>query len=111
MKTRLILAAPLAAALSLGGCSTLNTQTANFLGEVQAFAAQAFKFVPDIATILALYNAGIGTSVGAIGTAVCALVPPPASARYKALAPHQAGVVPSTIGTIGNVVISGWRTQ
>lgn len=105
----------LASYLMVSGCATLNQQTANFLAQVQSFTAQACKFIPTIDTILAIFNAGIATTVGTIATTVCAAVPPVATVRYRALPRAGTGAPAMAVGSvrsqIGNVVINGWRTQ
>ena len=100
-----------AVAFSATGCSTLNPGTATFLGEIQAFTAQACKFVPTIATIVAIFNAGIATGVGGIATAICASLPPPTSAQFHNLHKYGLSPVPSHASDIGNLPINGWRTQ
>jgi hypothetical protein len=65
--------------------------------------------VPTIATILSLFNAGIATTVGGLATAICASVPPPASAKFSALPRYGAGPAVTT-GNIGTIPINGWRT-
>ena len=98
----------------LVGCSSV--QITNFLGQVQAAAAQACLFVPTIDTILAIASSlgipatGIvGGAVNTIARAICSQVPPPTSVRYRALAPQ--GGPAKTIGTFQNVPINGWRTH
>jgi hypothetical protein len=100
----------------LGGCTT--TQVTTFLGQVQADAASACLFVPTIDTILAV-AAELGFSpamaaaaaVNSVTSAICSQVPPPSSARYGTLAPLKAGGPASTVGTVGGVVVNGWRTK
>ena len=104
-----------AVALSTASCST--TQTTDFLAQVQADAAQACLFVPTIATILAVAAAlGIpaasiaGAAIQTVANAICAKVPPPASAQFRALAP-QGGGPARTVSVLGNIPINGWRTH
>jgi outer membrane lipoprotein SlyB len=95
--------------LWLVGCSTTQIQQAEaFLGQVQAYTAQVCKFVPTIATILAIVNGGIGSVVGAVGAAICNAVPPPSSARFKAL-PRLGSTFAGTVGTVNGIPITGWR--
>ncbi len=103
-----------AAFLGLAGCTT--TQITDFLAQVQSATAAACMFVPTITTILAVAQAlgvptgAIGVGVGIVADAICKQVPPPASARYRALA-HR-GVGPAQrVGVIGGVGIDGWRTR
>lgn len=39
--------------------------------QVQAYAVTACKFEPYISSVIALFNAGIGATVGAVGDAIC----------------------------------------
>jgi hypothetical protein len=96
-------------AASLAGCTT--TQVTDFIGQVQADAAIACKFVPTVATILAFFNAGVGATVGSVTAAICAAIPPPASARYLALPRYKTGGVPAIVGSVGQIPVIGWRTQ
>ena len=94
--------------LWLVGCSTTQIQSIEtFIGQVQADAAQVCKFVPTVATIISLVNAGIGQVVGAVVMAVCNSVPPPASAQYRALPLRSSGGLAVTVAP----GIAGWRTQ
>lgn len=98
-------------ALSLGACSTAQVQQAeDFIGKVQAYAAQACHFIPEVATIVSIWNSVAGATVAGVGGAICAAVPPPASARYKALNLKGAGPAVQT-GIIGGIPVTGWRTQ
>jgi len=106
---KLIITITLACGIAVSGCSTLNPGTATFLGEVQALAAQACKFVPAISTIVAIFNAGIAVTVGGIATTICAALPPPASAQMQKL--HRYGAGPAvTVSNVGTIPITGWRT-
>lgn len=99
----------LASALVLAQCSTTQIQQAEaFIGQVQAYTAQVCKFIPTVATILAIVNSGIGSVVGAVGSAICNAVPPTASARFKAL-PKLGAIFAGTAGTVNGVAITGWR--
>lgn len=101
----------LVASVSLASCSTTQVQQAEaFIGQVQTYAAQVCHFVPEVATIVAIWNATAGATVAGVGGAICALVPPPASARYKALPLKDVGP-PQQVGVIGGITISGWRTK
>lgn len=93
----------------LGGCTTM--QITSVIGQIQAYTAVACKFIPTVATILAFLNAGIGTAVGTVGAAICASVPPPASAKFQALPHYRAGGPAVVAGQAGNIVVTGWRTQ
>ncbi len=104
-----------AVALSAAGCTT--TQVTNFLAQVQADTAQACKFVPTIATILAVAQslgfapaAIAGAVVATVAGKICSQVPPPTSARYQALAPVNGGAA-RTVAVDNGVRINGWRTQ
>lgn len=99
----------LIAALTLGGCTT--AQVTSFIGQVQADAAIACKFIPTVATILAFFNAGIGATVASVTAAICSAVPPPASAKFKSLPLRSAGGVPGVTGIVNSIPIVGWRTQ
>ncbi len=95
--------------IGLAGCTTMQITTA--IGQIQAYTAVACKFIPTVATILAFLNAGIGSAVGTIGGAICASVPPPASAQFRALPHYGAGGPPVVAGQAGNIPVVGWRTQ
>jgi hypothetical protein len=99
----------LIATLALGGCTT--AQVTSFIGQVQADAAIACKFVPTVATILAFFNAGIGATVATVTAAICAAVPQPSSSKWLALPRYGAGGPPVYTGNVGNIPIIGWRTQ
>ncbi len=108
-----LISTALAGGLMVGGCST--TQVTDFLSQVQADAAAVCLFVPTIDTILAVASAlgipvtGIvGSAVHTVASAICAQVPPPASAQFKALFPRGAGPA-RTIGNVNGIVVSGWR--
>jgi hypothetical protein len=97
-----------AVAISTTGCSTTQIQNIEtFIGQVQADAAQVCKFVPTVATIISLVNAGIGQVVGAVVMAICNSVPPPTSAQYRALPLRSGGGPPVTVAP----GIAGWRVQ
>jgi len=86
-----------------------------FLAQVQSTAASACMFVPTIETILAVAQAlgftpatEVGTAVNTVANAICSKVPPPTSARFRALPPK--GVGPArAIGSVNGIVIRGWR--
>jgi hypothetical protein len=109
-----LMSGALACFLVVGGCTT--TQLTDFLGKVQAAAAQACHFVPTIDTVLAIAaSLGFAPAVAAAGAinavaaAVCSQVPPPASAQFRSL--PLRGVGPAvTVGTIGGIPVNGWRT-
>jgi hypothetical protein len=112
---RKITIAALTSLTLLGGCSTV--QVTDFLKLVQADAATACLFVPTIDTILAVAAAlgipatGIaGAAIDTVAKAICAQVPPPASARFKALAP-QGGGPAQTVAVIGGIPINGWKVH
>ncbi len=99
----------------LVGCSSV--QITNFLAQVQADAAAACQFVPTIDTILAVAAAlGIpassivGAAVDTVAQAICRQVPPPASARFRALAPQGQGPA-RAVGAFNGIQINGWRTH
>ncbi len=92
---------------ALGGCTTLQITTA--IGQIQAYTAVACKFIPTVATILAFLNAGIGTAVGTVGAAICAGVPPAASARYQAL--PLRGHPAAAVSVVSGIPVTGWRMQ
>ncbi len=97
-----------AVAMSTASCST--TQIGNietFIGQVQADAALVCKFVPTVATIISVVNAGIGQVVGAVVMAICNAVPPPTSAQYRALPLRSGGGAAIQVAP----GIAGWRTQ
>lgn len=107
---KFLLTSVTAATIGLAGCSTTQVQQIEtFLGQVQSYTAQVCHFVPEIATIVALVNSGIGTVVGAVGQAVCNAIPPPASARFMAIPLKGTGPAVNA-GNIGNIPITGWRT-
>ena len=98
-----------AGSLLLAQCSTTQVQQVEtFLGQVQAYTAQVCKFVPTIDTIISIVNSGVGQVVGAVGSAICNAVPPPASARFRAL-PRLGAPFAGTAGTLNGVTINGWR--
>ncbi len=117
-----------ALALPLGACSTTQVQQAQqtitqVITTVQAYAATVCGFLPEASVIVNIIVAITGQAVvGTISSVVlqtveqtiCKLVPPPASARYKAL-PLQGVGNPVVIGTpVINgqpVPVSGWRTR
>ncbi len=112
---KFLMSTMLAGTVALGGCST--TQITEFLGQVQADTAAACAFVPTVSTILAVAAAlGFapasiaGAAIQTVANAICSKVPPPASARYRALSPRGIGPA-NTVGIIGNAPVSGWRTQ
>ena len=113
---KLFLALALSGSLGLASCTTPITasQEAQFIAEVQAGAAAACKVVPTVAAILGVFNVVVGASVSAVVTAICAAVPPPASARYGAIHRLGAGsasyIGVTTVGT-HTVAVTGWRTQ
>lgn len=101
--------------LTLAGCTT--TQVTDFLKLVQADTAVACMFVPTIDTILAVAaalgipaTAIIGGAITTVANAICSQVPPPASAKYQALAPVNSGAA-KLAGTFNGVPITGWRTR
>jgi hypothetical protein len=105
---KFLLGSVTAIAITVGGCSTTQTQQIEtFIGQVQADAALVCKFIPDVATIISLVNSGIGQIAGLVVQAVCNSIPPPASARYKALPLRSGGGAAVTVAP----GISGWRTQ
>ena len=99
--TRLILVAPMAAAIALAGCVT-TSGTNSIVAEVQALtaAADAFKvtacaFVPTATTIINIIakgNPALATA-SEIATAICAAVAPKPALRRAALAPMVDGVI------------------
>ena len=93
--------------LSLAGCTT--TQITDFIGQVQADTAVACKFIPTVATILAFFNAGIGATVGTVAAAICATIPPPASAKFQAI--PLRGHPAATVAVFSTIPVTGWRTQ
>lgn len=95
--------------VGLAGCTT--TQITSFIGQVQADAAIACKFIPTVATILAFFNASIGATVSSVTAAICSAVPPPASAKYQALPHYRTTGIPAVAGTVTNIPVIGWRTQ
>lgn len=99
----------------LAGCTT--TQVTSFLAQVQSAAATACAFVPTIDTIINVasalgipYASAAGAAVTTVTNAICSKVPPPSSARYRALSPKDVGPA-ATVGTVGGVTISGWRAH
>ena len=97
-------------ALQLAACTTTQVQQIEtFIGQVQSATAAACKFIPTVSTIISLVNTGIGQVVGVIAAAVCNAVPPPTSARFKAL--PRVGARAGAAGTVNGVTINGWRTN
>jgi hypothetical protein len=99
----------------LTGCSSV--QITSFLAQVQADAASLCLFVPTIDTILNVAAAlgipatGIaGAAINTVAAAICSQVPPPASARFRSLAP-QGGGPAKTVGNVNGVQVNGWRTH
>ncbi len=99
----------IAMCLSLMGCTT--TQITDFIGQVQADAAIACRFIPTVATVLAFFNVGIGATVASVTAAICAGVPQPSSAKYQALPHYRTSSIPAVSGTVNNIPVIGWRTQ
>ena len=109
---KLLMSTAVACSVMLGACST--TQVTNFLAQVQADTAAACLFVPTIDTILAVAQslgfapaAIAGAAITTVANAICSQVPPPASAKYRALA--KQGGPAKGIGSVNGVQISGWR--
>ena len=113
-----------AAIIPLAGCTTAQVETAEqqIIDTIQAFAAAACGIIPTAKTILAVL-AGFGVSIAGVTAvvlqqveqAICNAVPPPASARYRAIPLQGTGAAPVTIGAAptpqGNVPVVGWRTR
>ena len=65
--------------LLLGGCETITPQQAQTTATkvvatvktVQTYTQQVCKFLPTAATIISLFNAGVGGSVDPVGGAIC----------------------------------------
>lgn len=118
MIRKLLMSTAIAVSVSLGACTT--TQVTDFLKLVQADTATACQFVPTIDTILAVASAlgipataivgplvVVGGAIDTVAHAICSQVPPPASARFRAL-PTRGGPA-ATVGKVNGVVINGWR--
>ena len=65
--------------LLLSACDPITTQQATqttgqvvaTVKSVQSYTQQLCKFVPTVATLVALFNSGIGGNVASIGGAIC----------------------------------------
>ena len=94
---KLLTAAALAGSLMLANCSTLSTinpsgvsaEVTSILTAVDRYVATACSAIPELASLIALANAGVAVSVTSLGGAFCSAfqsaVPttPPASARKR----------------------------
>jgi len=91
--TRIILVAPLAAALALGGCVT--TSANPVVAQVSALTQLACSFVPTAATIIAIVAKGNPqlATAAEMAAAICAAVVPKPALRRAALAPMVDGVI------------------
>lgn len=96
-------------AIGLSGCATLSQNTVNFINQVEQITAQACKFIPEAVVILNIFNSGVGTTVNAVANAICAAVPPPASAKFRSLPRFATGMPPVVVGNSNGVQIIGWR--
>lgn len=109
---KLFIMAVAALGIGLSACTTTQTtQIENLIALVQAGAAQSCKFIPEVGTIIGIFNATVGATVTGIVSAICATVPPPSSGRYKALPRYAAGLNSVQTGNVGIVPVTGWRTQ
>lgn len=104
-----------ALALSVGACSTaqvstLSSDTANVVQAVHESAANLCKIIPEAGSIVSIFNAAIGATVSTVTNAICSQVPPPASAKYKALPAFHA-VAPAPVAIVSGVTVTGWRVQ
>jgi hypothetical protein len=77
---------PLVAVLLLGGCATMpgsgggGGSIAAQIAQAQAIAQQVCKFLPTVATVAGLFNAGLGSAFE-VANAICAAVVPQPGAR------------------------------
>lgn len=122
MKLRsLLLAAPVAAASILAGCTStqITSAAATIESDIQAGSAALCGVIPTVTSILDVVSAVVpggsvlsvaGSAVTAVEADICSAAPPAASARYKALPRASSPGLPATIGTTQHgVVVSGWR--
>ncbi len=92
-------------AIALAGCATgtngvpTTTQISETAKQIQTYTRTICSFVPTIATIVGIINAGAGQSLG-IANDICAAV---------TTAPLADGPNPDkrNVASVGNVVISG----
>lgn len=93
---KFLMAIPLAAALTFGGCATTGTNI-DIIAAVQAATVQACKFLPTAQTVADIFAAGnpLLVTASAVAVAICAAVSPQALAAKKrgGAAPTVAGVV------------------
>lgn len=79
----------LAVAVPLAGCASTSSQQAQYIADkittytadfkekakaVQARAIQICEYVPTAASVIAIFNSGIGADVGVVANAICAAV-------------------------------------
>ena len=106
-----ILAAIAYLAVGLTSCTTLPGSTTPTLdpaviGQIQQDVAAACGIVPTVATIITVFNPGIGAAISAADAAICAAVAaaPPSPkllASSSALHPVQVGVLPNGVSITG----------
>ncbi len=93
---KLLLAIPLAAALTFGGCATTGGNV-NVIEQVRQAAVAVCGFLPTVETVAAILASGnpIVATASGIANAICDAVThlPPMTARRGAPAPSVAGVV------------------
>jgi hypothetical protein len=121
-----------AAIAPLAGCATPGTPPTpgptlqqiiqQVIDTVQSWAATVCGIIPTAKSILDVI-AGFGISVASIGSvglqlvqqAICAAVPPPASARFRSIPLRGVSAAPGPIGPAptpaGPVPVNGWRTR
>ena len=115
-----ILGLGVAIAVTLGGCTAMQIETAvtSVESTIQSGVAVACGVVPELNTIISVAGVlfpGIAsitalTSAGIVAVEhdICSAAPPVASLRYKSLPRY--GAYPAPIGTtVHGVPVTGWR--
>ena len=100
MIRKLFFAAPVAAALALGGCATggvTATSVATTISAVQQAAVLACGFLPTAATVASILSGGnpLVSTASAIAQAICTAVTPKSVRRG------------ASVPMVGNVVVHG----
>jgi hypothetical protein len=122
---KLFVAVILASAIGLGGCSTLGgttgtvtvatieAQILKILTPIDKYVALGCSAIPELASLVALANAGVAVGITTLGGAFCsafaAAVPatPPASARKRFARRYGAGTGGLQYYCAGS--ICGWK--